>query len=86
MYAKNFDVNSFKPKLEIGQSKDIDIQKCKDCQYELEFKALLYDAMKSINTYNQNMFKAYSFLWEKCCKAIQSKIVKILREKYFTIQ
>ena len=43
-------------------------------QYELEYKALLNDAIEQIDKYNQNMYKAYAFLWEKCSQAMQNKI------------
>ena len=46
------------------------IKKKEGRQYEIESKALLDDAIKQINIYKQNMFKAYLFLWEKCSKAM----------------
>jgi hypothetical protein len=40
----------------------------------MEYKAELDEAMKRKRTYEDNMFKAYALLWERCAKAMQDKI------------
>ena len=43
-------------------------------QFELQYKAELDEAMKRRRTYNDNLYKAYALLWEKCAKSMQNKI------------
>ena len=40
-----------------------------------EKKTFLDEAVKRKNKYNENMYKAYAFLWQKCNRAMQNKIV-----------
>ena len=46
----------------------------KNKQFDLEFKANLQAFIKRTTTYEENLFKAYAFLWEKCTKGMQNKI------------
>ena len=40
----------------------------------MEYKAELDEAMRRKRTYEDNTFKAYALLWERCAKAMQDKI------------
>jgi hypothetical protein len=53
---------------------DNEIKKTEDKQYEMEFRAELAESMKRKSTYKNNMYSAYALLWERCAKAMQSKI------------
>ena len=68
------DTNLWMPKLKSSSSEDENIAKTENRQFELEYKALLDEAIKRKDKYNQNLYKAYAFLWEKCTRAMQNKI------------
>jgi hypothetical protein len=40
----------------------------------MEYKAELDESMRRKRTYQDNTFKAYALLWERCAKAMQNKI------------
>jgi hypothetical protein len=40
----------------------------------MEYKAELDKAMRRKRTYEDNTFKAYALLWERCAKAMQNKL------------
>ena len=44
-------------------------------QYELEYKTKLDKAIKRVDKYQQNLYKAYAFLWGKCSRAMQNKLL-----------
>ena len=68
------DVEEWKPKLTTSKSDNDNIAKIENRQFEIEFKAKLDESMKRTTTYEQNIYKAYAFLWEKCAKNMQNKI------------
>ena len=41
----------------------------------MEYKAELDEALKKKRMYNDNLFKAYSLIWERCAKEIQNKLL-----------
>ena len=68
------DTDTWKPTLRTSTSIDSDIETREDKQFVMEYKAELDKAMKRKRTYEDNMFKAYALLWERCGKAMQDKI------------
>ena len=68
------ETDNWMPKLKSSTSQDENIAKVENRQYEFEYKALLDEAIKRKEKYNQNLYKAYAFLWEKCTRAMQNKI------------
>jgi hypothetical protein len=69
------DTDQWKPKLRFSASEDDTIAKQEDRQNEIEFKAELDEYMKRRRMYENNLFKAYALIWERCAKAMQNKIV-----------
>ena len=55
------DSNKWMSILKMSNATDQSMVTRKNEQFELEYKALLDDAIKRIDKYNQNMFKAYAF-------------------------
>ena len=68
------DTHEWMPKLKMSKAEDEETRRTENRQHELEYKALLDEAIKRKETYNQNLYKAYAFLWEKCSRAMQNKI------------
>mgnify|MGYP000243763899 FL=1 len=68
------DTDTWKPTLKISTDVDGAIVVREDKQFVMEYKAELDEAMKRKRTYEDNMFKAYALLWERCAKAMQDKI------------
>ena len=68
------DTDKWKPKQEDSKETDKKKRDNENKQFELEFKANLQEFIKRITTYEENMFKAYAFLWKKCTKGMQNKI------------
>ena len=68
--------------LKMSNSNDQAIATRENKQFELEYKAILEEAIKRVDKYNQNKFKAYTFLWKNVdllCKII-------LQEEAISIQ
>ena len=65
---------SWKPKLADSNSTEQKERENENKQNELEFKANLQEYIKRVTIYEENLFKAYAFLWEKCTKGMQNKI------------
>ena len=61
--------------LKMSIAKDQELVKRENRQFELEYKAKLDEVIKLVDKYQQNMYKAYAFQWEKCGRAMQNKIV-----------
>jgi hypothetical protein len=74
------DTDTRKPTLKISMDADDAIVVREDKQFVMEYKAELDEAMKRKRTYEDNMFKAYALLWERCAKTMQDKIA--LRSDY----
>ena len=68
------DTDTWKPRLQSSTDPDDDIKKLEDRQYEMEYKAELNEALGRKRMYNDNLFKAYALIWERCAKAMQNKI------------
>ena len=59
----------------ISNAEDQELVKRENRQFELEYKAKLGEAIKRVDKYQQNLYKAYAFLWEKCSRAMLHKIL-----------
>jgi hypothetical protein len=68
------DTDTWKPTLRTSASAEEAIEVRENKQFGMEYKAELDEAMKRKRTYENNMFKAYALLWERCAKAMQDKI------------
>ena len=68
------DTDTWKPALKMSVETDTDLKQREDKQFEIEYKAELDQAMKRKRAYEDNTFKAYALLWERCNKAMQNKI------------
>jgi hypothetical protein len=69
-----FDLDSFKPTLQMSTNTDPTIKAIEDEQYKMEFKAEYDGYMRRKQALESNMSKAYAFLWEQCHHAMQQKI------------
>ena len=68
------DSDQWKPTLIMSTETDADLKARENRQYELEHKAEYDEYMKRKREYEQNSYKAYAEIWERCNKAMQSKI------------
>jgi hypothetical protein len=79
-----FDMNEHMPALSYSTSTDPAAKEADDRQYEMIFKAE-YDAyMKRKQAYENNLTKAYAFLWSQCARGMQNKIEA--RSDYTTVK
>lgn len=69
-----FNLNKFKPRLETSTSGDATVKAAEEKQFEMEFRAKFERYTIREETYNNNLTKAYAFLWERCSKAMKNKI------------
>ena len=74
MHVKQ-DPDSWKPTLMLSTADDPEVKAVENEQIKMEYKAELDEAMKRKRMYQENMFKAYALLWERCAKAMQNHIV-----------
>jgi hypothetical protein len=65
----------WKPSLAFSIESDTTLKAQENRQYELEYKADLDEFMRRRRAYNDNLFKAYALIWERCAKAMQNKIM-----------
>ena len=63
------------PKLKTSTSENEDQKKTENRQNKIEYKALLDEAIKRKDKNEQNLYKSYAFLWEKCSRGMQNKIM-----------
>ena len=79
------DTTLWMPKLKISSSENEDQKKTENRQNEIEYKALLDEAIKRKDKYEQNLYKVYAVLWEKCSRRMQNKITgrNDFKEKIF---
>jgi hypothetical protein len=71
---KPTDVSLWKPTLVFSTKTDAKIATPENRQHELEYKADLDEFMRRKRAYNDNLYKAYALVWERCAKAMQNKI------------
>merc|ERR1712020_493450 len=68
------NIDDWKPMLVMSKNDDDNEKERENHQYELEYKAEYDDYMKRKHDYNDNYFKAYALLWERCNKAMKLRI------------
>ena len=71
---KDLETDKWKPILVMSTDTDVDVAKRENRQFELEHKAEYDEYMKRKREYEQNNYKAYAEIWERCNKAMRSKI------------
>jgi hypothetical protein len=71
---EEYNMDQHHPTLHASNNIDPDHQDVEDKQFEIEFKAEFNAFIKQKQNYKTNVTKAYAFLWEKCAKAMQSKV------------
>ena len=69
------ETNDWKPTLKFSATEGMSEKAQEDRQLEIEFKADLDEFMKRRRMYEDNLFKAYALIWERCAKAMQNKIM-----------
>eukprot|EP00957_Ditylum_brightwellii_P091149 6939860-Ditylum_brightwellii.AAC.1 len=70
-----FETDDWKPKIKVSTEPDEDIGEVQNKQLEIEFKAELEEYLKRKRTYEDNLFKAFALIWERCAKAMKNKIL-----------
>ncbi len=68
------DTTLWKPTLMTSTDTDTDVKDREDKQFVMEYKAELDQSMRRKRTYEDNTYKAYALLWERCNKAMQNKL------------
>jgi hypothetical protein len=74
---KPTDTNVWKPALLFSTETDPIVKAQENRQYEMEYKADLDEYMRRRRAYDENLFKAYALIWERCNKAMQNKVMAI---------
>ena len=69
------DTDAWKPTLTVSSDPDPDTKAREDKQYEMEYKAELDEALRRKRVFVDNTYKAYAFIWERCAKAMQNKLL-----------
>jgi hypothetical protein len=69
------DTDLWKPVLQFSTVTDTVVNKQENRQHELEYKANLDEFMRRKRSYDDNLFKAYALIWERCAKAMQNKVM-----------
>jgi hypothetical protein len=69
------DTELWKPALQFSTATEDTKSKQENRQHELEYKANLDEFMRRKRSYDDNLFKAYALIWERCAKAMQNKIM-----------
>jgi hypothetical protein len=65
----------WKPTLQFSAATEDTKIKQENRQHQLEYKANLDEFMRRKRSYDDNLFKAYALIWERCAKAMQNKIM-----------
>jgi len=67
------DPNTWKPTLKASKETIQVIKNRENVQFKMESTAELDEALKRNRMYNENLFKTYALIWERCAKAMQNK-------------
>ena len=68
------DTKKWRPELKGTTEDDPDKKALITRQNEMEYKAELEESMKRARMYENNQYKAYALLWQRCAKAMQNRI------------
>ena len=69
------NTNDWKPTLRVSALTDFTLMSRENRQLEMEYKAELDESMRRKRIYEDNLYKAYALLWERCAKNMQNKIL-----------
>jgi hypothetical protein len=69
------DTELWKPTLQFSTATEDTKNKPENRQHKLEYKANPDEFMRRKRSYDDNLFKAYTLIWERCAKAMQNKIM-----------
>ena len=69
------DPETWKPMLKASKETDQADKDWENEQFKMEYKAELDEALKMKRLYNDNLFKAYALIWERCAMAMQNKLL-----------
>jgi hypothetical protein len=64
----------WEPQLEASIATDQAQKDLDNNQNKMKYKARLDEYMKRENMYNENLYKAYALIWDRCAKSMQNKI------------
>ena len=70
---KALSIEGWKLELNISIKKVENAKTCDNCQYELDYKAEFDEYMKSKKGHEENCYKVYVEIWERCNKAMKFK-------------
>jgi hypothetical protein len=68
------DIDTYMPELKISTSNDDTTKEREDKQFKMLYEAKIRSHVERDIAYNQNLSKAYAFLFKQCNKALQAKI------------
>ena len=71
---KPFDHTPMRPKLGVSNASDTSVKERETEELKMVFKSELDEYTKRVSTYKKNVTKAYSFLWDRCSKAMRNKV------------
>ena len=69
------ETETWKPNLKVSTMTDENKREAQNKQFEIEFKAELEEYLMRKRTYEDNLFKAFALIWERCAKAMQNNIL-----------
>jgi hypothetical protein len=69
------DTDLWKPTVQFSTATEDATSKQENQQYVLEYKANLDEFMRKKRSYDDNLFKAYALIWQRCAKAMQNKVM-----------
>lgn len=69
------NVNMWEPTLQQSQSTKDEERDFENEQFRMKYKAKLDKAMRRKRVSEDNVYKAYALIWDRCAKAMQARIV-----------
>jgi len=73
--GQNPDMTAWQPTLAVSADPDVATKAREDEQNKMVYKAELDEYMKRKRVYEDNKVKAYAFIWDRCAKAMQAKLM-----------
>jgi hypothetical protein len=69
---QEIDMDEWAPPLKVSNAADETTRATKNCQYDVLYNAKVDAMIQRKKNYQNNLYKAYALLWERCAKAMQS--------------
>ena len=69
------NINNWKSTLRVSKQIEFNLMPRENRQLKMEYKADLDESMQRKQIYEENLYKLYTLLWEKCAKNMQNKIL-----------